>query len=283
MPSPRTGSAAPLHTNTPSCPDRARRQAMHSLFLPRPTPLPSTPFGPSPDQDNGLAKLFQKFSPTRSEQHGYPSPPMSEPHSPTRRSAQPVESERTQYAAPATAPPAGEAVGSLPTPSSAHFDTRPPAPFQSNPQQRPLYSGEPLPRHQPYHYQAGRSMDHASYGSGTVPQSYAYAYPSPSTPSYLGAGPHTGLQAQPGTMIAPPPGRPTKPARRTKAHVASACVNCKKAHLSCDVQRPCGRCVASGKQVSSSANRLCVAVESDDEMNRKHARMCSTRKEGDHD
>ncbi|KAI4641619.1 hypothetical protein J4E93_007716 [Alternaria ventricosa] len=53
---------------------------------------------------------------------------------------------------------------------------------------------------------------------------------------------------QQGAMIAPPPSRPTKPARRTKAHVASACVNCKKAHLSCDVQRPCGRCVASGKQ-----------------------------------
>jgi hypothetical protein len=57
-------------------------------------------------------------------------------------------------------------------------------------------------------------------------------------------------------MIAPPPTRPAKPARRTKAHVASACVNCKKAHLSCDVQRPCGRCVASGKQVSGSRVRI---------------------------
>lgn len=38
--------------------------------------------------------------------------------------------------------------------------------------------------------------------------------------------------------------------RRSKTHVASACINCKRAHLSCDVQRPCGRCVASGKQVS---------------------------------
>lgn len=36
--------------------------------------------------------------------------------------------------------------------------------------------------------------------------------------------------------------------RKSKAHVASACVNCKRAHLSCDVQRPCTRCVASGKQ-----------------------------------
>lgn len=37
--------------------------------------------------------------------------------------------------------------------------------------------------------------------------------------------------------------------RKVKAHVASACVNCKRAHLSCDVQRPCERCVATGKQV----------------------------------
>ena len=38
--------------------------------------------------------------------------------------------------------------------------------------------------------------------------------------------------------------------RRSKAHVANACGNCKRAHLSCDVQRPCNRCVATGKTVS---------------------------------
>lgn len=43
---------------------------------------------------------------------------------------------------------------------------------------------------------------------------------------------------------------PPKPARRTKAHVQSACYNCKKAHLSCDVARPCNRCTTSGKCVS---------------------------------
>jgi hypothetical protein len=42
--------------------------------------------------------------------------------------------------------------------------------------------------------------------------------------------------------------------RRSKTHVASACINCKRAHLSCDVQRPCARCVASGKQVSCACN-----------------------------
>ncbi|KAA8651334.1 putative C6 transcription factor [Aspergillus tanneri] len=41
-----------------------------------------------------------------------------------------------------------------------------------------------------------------------------------------------------------------KPTRRTKAHVASACVNCKKKHLGCDPARPCRRCVLSGKEAT---------------------------------
>jgi hypothetical protein len=43
--------------------------------------------------------------------------------------------------------------------------------------------------------------------------------------------------------------RTQRATRRTKAHVAKACQNCKKAHLSCDEARPCARCVGSGKQV----------------------------------
>ncbi|KAL4872870.1 hypothetical protein BDV12DRAFT_210175 [Aspergillus spectabilis] len=43
---------------------------------------------------------------------------------------------------------------------------------------------------------------------------------------------------------------PQKTTRRTKAHVASACVNCKKKHLGCDPARPCRRCVLSGKEAS---------------------------------
>lgn len=41
-----------------------------------------------------------------------------------------------------------------------------------------------------------------------------------------------------------------KAVRKTKAHVPSACVNCKKKHLRCDSARPCRRCVQSGKEVS---------------------------------
>ncbi|EXJ94331.1 hypothetical protein A1O1_02725 [Capronia coronata CBS 617.96] len=44
-------------------------------------------------------------------------------------------------------------------------------------------------------------------------------------------------------------------ARKPKAHVASACINCKKKHLRCDNNRPCRRCIASGKE------ETCVDVE----------------------
>ncbi|KAL5338306.1 hypothetical protein BJX70DRAFT_206007 [Aspergillus crustosus] len=51
--------------------------------------------------------------------------------------------------------------------------------------------------------------------------------------------------ANPGSRVLP-----QKTTRRTKAHVASACVNCKKKHLGCDPARPCRRCVLSGKEAS---------------------------------
>ena len=51
-----------------------------------------------------------------------------------------------------------------------------------------------------------------------------------------------------GQLVAGPPGI----ARRAKAHVPSACVNCKKKHLACETKRPCNRCVQTGKEVSGS-------------------------------
>ncbi|KAF7727198.1 hypothetical protein EC973_007896 [Apophysomyces ossiformis] len=53
--------------------------------------------------------------------------------------------------------------------------------------------------------------------------------------------------ATPTTTVksAPPSITPAK--RGYKSHVPSACINCKKAHLACDVSRPCKRCVSMGK------------------------------------
>ena len=55
--------------------------------------------------------------------------------------------------------------------------------------------------------------------------------------------------AGPTSLTASTAARMPKTSRRAKAHVAKACQNCKKAHLSCDEARPCARCVAAGKQV----------------------------------
>lgn len=49
-----------------------------------------------------------------------------------------------------------------------------------------------------------------------------------------------------------------KSTRRTKAHVASACVNCKKKHLGCDPARPCRRCVLAGKAVGTHVSSSLV-------------------------
>lgn len=46
-------------------------------------------------------------------------------------------------------------------------------------------------------------------------------------------------------LLAGPPGI----ARRAKAHVPSACVNCKRKHLACETRRPCNRCIQTGKEV----------------------------------
>ncbi|KAI9310378.1 hypothetical protein BX666DRAFT_2008234 [Dichotomocladium elegans] len=47
----------------------------------------------------------------------------------------------------------------------------------------------------------------------------------------------------------PSPTSPTiNPRKRsTKPHVPAACVNCQKAHLACDLSRPCKRCARSGR------------------------------------
>lgn len=41
-------------------------------------------------------------------------------------------------------------------------------------------------------------------------------------------------------------------ARRAKAYVSLACVNCKKKYLACEIKRSYNRCVQTGKEVSGS-------------------------------
>lgn len=47
----------------------------------------------------------------------------------------------------------------------------------------------------------------------------------------------------------------TSSRKAVKAHVSSACLNCKRAHLACDAERPCRRCTKLGKTAT------CVDVQ----------------------
>ncbi|KAL2822977.1 hypothetical protein BJX63DRAFT_417377 [Aspergillus granulosus] len=95
-------------------------------------------------------------------------------------------------------------------------------------------------------------------GDETLRQPLAYSEPfpsgrlPPSLPVQTSAQPSTATYPQTtfGASAAGPASRtlPQKTTRRTKAHVASACVNCKKKHLGCDPARPCRRCVLSNKE-----------------------------------
>lgn len=69
--------------------------------------------------------------------------------------------------------------------------------------------------------------------------------------------------------------------RRSKAHVANACSNCKRAHLSCDVDRPCNRCIQTGKTVCSPGSDPFFFLATANPP-RTRARMYLTRKEVDH-
>ncbi len=71
----------------------------------------------------------------------------------------------------------------------------------------------------------------------------------PPPAAYGSALPMGALAATPPDTLFPPGQVSPKAVRKTKAHVASACVNCKKKHLRCDNARPCRRCVQSGKEV----------------------------------
>lgn len=181
---------------------------------------------------------------------GYPSPPMSSPPSPTRRPSDfTLPSTRSEQF---LAGPTNPILTSSTAEYSSHQITAPIATSGLTKPDVPAY------HHPPASFATGPGI--APLGPGSVAGAYA-------TTSY-----------------APPPithqRTASQDARKSKTHVASACVNCKRAHLSCDVQRPCARCVSSGKQVSvasySSVDDLLTHL-------RTPAMMLLTRKEDDLD
>lgn len=154
----------------------------------------------------------------------YPSPPMSRPPSPPPPPPRPELPPSSVTEPPAFVPTTtAHASISYQSPlSSAHSAQRPLPPYYSNVTDISPYAA-PLGSHQ--------SAQYASVGAMRAAQEAAVS----------------GSSAGTGSLFAGHP--PNQIGRKSKAHVASACVNCKRAHLSCDIQRPCLRCVASGKQV----------------------------------
>lgn len=131
-----------------------------------------------------------------------------------------------------------------------------------------VISGEPKPAHPLSSPVVVTTGDPASSSAAAVPAPLVQHEPQPpqlpprygeqTAPAYGGSPrPVPGAPSYPlSTLESPVPGPATrslaqKSTRRTKAHVASACVNCKKKHLGCDPARPCRRCVLGGKAVSS--------------------------------
>ncbi|KAK9422527.1 putative Zn(2)-C6 fungal-type domain-containing protein [Seiridium unicorne] len=80
-----------------------------------------------------------------------------------------------------------------------------------------------------------------------LPSSQQPHYPLPPVPGSMPTTSPYSLPPRPPTSEGAPYTSP-KSQRKTKGHVASACVPCKRAHLRCDAQRPCSRCLSNGKE-----------------------------------
>ncbi|KAL2133904.1 hypothetical protein VTI74DRAFT_1469 [Chaetomium olivicolor] len=185
----------------------------------------------------------------------YPSPPMSGSPPLSLKTSQEV-AERSQGRYQATTQDVDSAI---PTTQSGERTSiglgSAPRPSFSGPADRPSYT---FPQHED---------SAASARPPPYPRQFSHATAQPA--AYL---PHPGIataSGQPGPLPAPqayPAAThhsipesiqlaPPKPQRKTKGHVASACVPCKKAHLRCDAERPCSRCISTNKEGS------CVDVQ----------------------
>ena len=96
-----------------------------------------------------------------------------------------------------------------------------------------------------------RNLTQASYHApGPVSRSSRaplYVSNGTTSPKLRSSDGYSSAQEAPVNMLLPlgSPGT----ARRAKAHVPSACVNCKRKHLACETRRPCNRCLQAGKEV----------------------------------
>ena len=215
------------------------------MLLKLPSSLNLSDTSPERHRQSRLSPLpiVQSFGGLEKDFQAYPSPPMSDSSPPLRRPVPRVEDESLQaHSQPRSAPRVTEQSRTQPTILPAPVTT-------SGVLSQTSASIETAP-----------VVASDQHGMGLLPglrpaPSYRSLFASalPTEPvqiiSSLSAAEPVALPAQLTPISGQTQWRTVRPARRAKAHVASACVNCKRAHLSCDVQRPCSRCIAGGKEV----------------------------------
>jgi Fungal Zn(2)-Cys(6) binuclear cluster domain len=197
-----------------------------------------------------------KWSYSAYRDRAYPSPPMSgSPTSPRRPTTQ-FTDDRSAGAFNFSATAATSAPGSQgsQTPRTS-MDGPVAVPAGYQPHQHQQQYGQyrpPYPEQQRYELQPRPISTHPALAPQYQP-SYSQAPqpgPLPLVPTSRSQVPGMATFQGPTSLAGASNPRVTRTSRRAKAHVARACQNCKKAHLSCDEARPCARCVSSDKQVS---------------------------------
>ncbi|OJD27948.1 hypothetical protein ACJ73_00656 [Blastomyces percursus] len=184
-------------------------------------PLHFMPFGQSPGSSSDPLRFPLNLNPSGEPcnpnlRAPYLSPPMSGSPSPESR-FDPLLGDRRRKRS------------NSPIPSTAHGNIQPPLSYAELPARAPglsalLPNSQRLPTRQSGMSILGLPAVDDSQLQHTLP---------------------TGSLLLPRTTTLAP-----RSTRKAKAHVASACVNCKRKHLGCDSARPCRRCISAGKEES---------------------------------
>jgi hypothetical protein len=169
----------------------------------------STGFGARRSISHDLARFSLDLAPDRrpSNKVPYPSPPMS--HSPPPLNPQPPNELRPQA-------------------TTTYYNSH-------GGHMQPSYGGysQQYPQEQQHQTQQQPTPFSANGPSPGEPENFPAPFPSISNNNERYPASDISLPGRspfvPQTSFPPPP-----PPRRPKSHVASACVNCKKAHLACD-------------------------------------------------
>ncbi|KAI5239983.1 hypothetical protein E4T42_08523 [Aureobasidium subglaciale] len=192
------------------------------------------PFEIRPQIDHTDLAITQGGSPSWQLLPSYPSPPMSSPPSPQRKGSDIPPSQATAFQN-FTLSTTTTSINP-PTTSSDFTITFVPTDVSASTLQS-------IPRSLDLVQVAGSSDAPRTYSSSSA-ESIALIRRTGSISSVSNVLDHLPTAGPSARQPSPNTGRG---GRRAKSHVANACNNCKRAHLSCDVERPCSRCTATGK------------------------------------